>query len=296
MLSHSSPEPCSISLLHATYRAGASALEVRNTWFERATSPARVEHVFALDADDEISLEETQGLKRVVSSSLPGHITAVRNWNAAAAVSTGRLLFVIADDLTPPPGWDSILDGVVGHVDPERFAFAVRVADIDPDTDSRPTLMRHPVVSRRFYEKFGLFDPAYTGLFCDDDITLRSFWHAVVIDGSAVVLQHHREPARPTESQALINTDAELARGRRLRDGRWGSFRPPARGAFFRPPMAPIPIRPWAFVWRWQIRARARAEGVRRLSTRALAASRTRLGRARAWSHRIVARETRRNG
>ena len=119
-------------------------------------------------------------------------VTAVRNWNAAADASVGHLLFVIADDLTPPVGWDSILDGIVGALDPCRFAFAVRVADIDPRLDPRPTLLRHPIVSRRFFEELGLFEPEYTGLFCDDDISLRSFRHAVVIDGSVLRLQHHR--------------------------------------------------------------------------------------------------------
>ena len=76
-----------ISLLHATYRAGEAALEVRAQWLGRASDPGRIEHVFALDADDEISVEATKGLNRVVNPPLPGTVTAVRNWNAAADAS-----------------------------------------------------------------------------------------------------------------------------------------------------------------------------------------------------------------
>jgi hypothetical protein len=250
--------------------------------------PTRVEHVFALDADDEISMRATEGFARVVSRPRPSSVTAVRNWNAAADISTGQLLFVIADDLTPPAEWDSTLDKIVGALDPCRLAFAVRVADIDPATDSRPTLLRHPVVSRRFFERFGLFDPEYTGLFCDDDITLRSFRHAVVIDGSALRLQHQRLDSRPTASQRRINTDEELARGRRVRDRKWGRWRVPSRAAFFCPPPVSSLTRPWAFLWRLQLRARSLADGPWRLTRRADVATRIRLRRLRAATVRAA--------
>jgi hypothetical protein len=272
--------PTPISLLHATYRAGPTAVHVRAEWFASAAMPSRVEHVFALDADDEISIFATEGLTRVVSDPRPDTVTAVRNWNAAAGISTGHLLFVIADDLTPPAEWDSTLDEIIGALDPSRLAFAVRVADIDPRTDSRPTLLRHPVVSRRFFETLGLFDSEYTGLFCDDDITLRSFRRAVVIDGSALRLHHQRSERRPTESQRRINTAEELARGRQLRDERWGRARVPTRTAFFRPPRIHFLVAPWAVVWRLQLRTRSLADGPRRLARRLWVAARLRILRA----------------
>jgi hypothetical protein len=274
-----------ISLLHATYRAGASALRVRAEWLASAATPTRVEHVFALDEDDEISVRATEGLRRVVSPPQPT-VTAVRNWNAAAHVATGHILFVIADDLTPPVGWDTVLDEIVGTLDPHRFAFAVRVADIDPGTDSRPTLLRHPVVSRRFYEAHGLFDPEYTSLFCDDDITLRSFHRAVVVDGSSLRLQHHRSAGRPTPSQSRINTDEELAHGRRVRDRKWKRSRLPSPRAFFRPPRVGAMVRPWAVIWRLQLRARSLADAPRRLTRRFTVAGQLRARRLRAWATR----------
>lgn len=282
-----------ISLLHATYRAGEAALGVRARWLEHASEPRRIEHVFALDGDDEVTIEATKGLDRVVSPPLPGKVTAVRNWNAAAEASTGQLLFVIADDLTPPVRWDAILDEIIGVLDPGRFAFAVRVADIDPSTDSRPTLLRHPVVSRRFFEKLGLFDPAYTGLFCDDDITLRSFRRAVVVDGSALRLQHRRSHVRPTASQARINTEEELARGRNVRDRRWGRSRLPPPAAYFRPPPVVALVRPWAVTWRLQLRVRSLADGPGRIARRATVASQIRAHRLRAWAQRVYYRHTR---
>lgn len=280
----------SISLLHPTFRAGERALDVRRNWLERAAVPSRVEHVFSLDEDDAVSLAATNGLNRVVNPAAPG-VTAVRNWNAAAKAASGDLLFAIADDLTPPAGWDVTLDRTIGRLDPRRMSFAVRVADIEPSTDSRPWLMRQPVVSRRYYEELGLFDGEYTGLFCDDDITLRSFWHAVVLDGTSLVLRHRHDTDNPTASQEQINTDAELARGRMLRDRRWGSFRPPTRAAFFPVPAARFLVGPMALLWRWQIRARARVMPARRLLRRISVASAIRASRARAWLEGVASRD-----
>src|SRR6476646_7802668 len=91
-----------ISLLHATYRAGQIALEGRDAWLARAGDPEQIEHIFAFDADDELSA----GFDGVASPPRDG-VTAVRNWNAAAAVATGDLLVTIADDLLPCEGWDT---------------------------------------------------------------------------------------------------------------------------------------------------------------------------------------------
>lgn len=279
-----------ISLLHATHRAGDAALGVRSLWLERASEPGRVEHVFALDSDDEVSVAATRGLTRVVGPPLSGEVTAVRNWNAAAAATSGQLLFVIADDLTPPVAWDSILDRIVGALDPVRFAFAVRVADIDPSTDSRPTLMRHPVVSRRFFETLGLFDPAFTGVYCDDDITLRSFRHAVVLDGSKLLLRHGRDETSPTASQARINAEEEYTRGLQVFDRRWGTRRPPPTSAYFRPPGAVSAVRLWAFAWRWRLRAGIRSSEARKLARRVVVASTIRIRRLVTWARQRSAR------
>ena len=86
-----------ISLLHATYQRSSDPVEVKMIWLERAAHPERVEHIFALDADDRSSLEFTDGHLRVVSPGDAQWATSVRNWNAAASAASGSLLVVIAD-------------------------------------------------------------------------------------------------------------------------------------------------------------------------------------------------------
>jgi hypothetical protein len=215
-----------ISLLHATHRSGDTALRIRDEWLRRARTPDAVEHVFAYAEDDEVSAAAipAAGGRFVVTPPSLGLVTAVRNWNAAAAAADGAILFVIADDLLPPPDWDVRLLDAVGPLDPAATEFAVKVADDRGArfhwTDYwRRNLLRHPVVSRAYYARFGLFDQRFRGVFCDDEITLRSFRRAVVVDGKSLVLDHKEHAADApdsllTESQARVNRKSEYDFGR----------------------------------------------------------------------------------
>ena len=210
------------SLLHATWRRPGGPLEVRASWLACADQPDRVEHIFAMDDDDVVAIHNTEGCLRVISAATD-EVTAVRNWNTAAALATGDVLLVIADDLLPPQGWDTTLTRIIGPFDPTTAAFAVKVTD-SPDPASM--LLRHPVVSRAFYERHGLFTPEFTGVYCDDDITRRAFWRAAILDGRPLVL-HHRHPTlmpaevASTESHTRINADGEYERGEALFRSLW---------------------------------------------------------------------------
>lgn len=208
-----------ISLLHATYRRAGGPLEVRDAWLSRAVNPEAVEYLLSMDADDATSVALTEGLPRVVNPAWPGVVTAVRNWNAAAAAARGDLLVVVADDLFPPPGWDQTLLGMVDGFDARRLPFAVKVCD-----DPRPAdvLVRHPVVSRAFYDRFGLFSPVYRGVYCDDDFTTRAFWRATILDGRSLRLEHCRPRGnRPSDSRARMNRREEYLYGQELYRGAW---------------------------------------------------------------------------
>jgi hypothetical protein len=249
------PSPPLISLLHATYHAGDAAVDTRRRWLDSATDATRIEHVFSMDGDDLVSVEATAPFLRVVNPGGAGIVTAVRNWNAAAAHATGRLLFVIADDLRPCAAWDELLSEVPGALDPLAFPFAIKVREAHPLQDRRPELLRHPVVSRAYYEHLGLFDPQFRGLYADDDITWTAFSRAVVLDGSRVVLDHahHALDAslEESESQHTINTDEEQAFGRHVLLEKWGrARRATIPKSFYRPPASASAPRLRARLWR----------------------------------------------
>ena len=204
-----------ISLLHATYHRAGGPLIVRDAWLARADNPGDVEYVFAMDADDDGSIKDTDGCLRVIGQPAIGMVTAVRNWNNAATAATGDLLMVVADDLFPPHGLDSALLDLITPLDPLTAEFAVKVSD---SADDSRVLLRHPVMSRAFYEQHGLFDDAYRGVYCDDDITRRAFWRAAILDGRSIVL-HHQHPSldktlQKSESQSRINSKHEYRHGR----------------------------------------------------------------------------------
>jgi hypothetical protein len=214
------------ALLHATWHRHESPLQVRSEWLSQADQPDAVEYIFAMDADDERSVRHTAGAQRVISPEAPGEVTSVRNWNAAASASSAGVLVVVADDLFPTPGWDTRLCEAIGPLDPRRQSFAVKVADDPADNDQ---LMRHPVVSRAFYERLGLFAPEFRGVYCDNEITLRAYWKSLIIDGRAVVFDHRHAPLEETEflssSQSIVNAKDEYPFGAAVYESLWSRHR-----------------------------------------------------------------------
>ncbi len=223
----STNSPKKISLLHATYRSRLSAEEMSSRWINTAGRPERIEYIFAMDDTDEKSVHGTKTFKRVVTKPREEKSTAVCNWNAAASVATGDLLMVIADDLIPPVHWDIEIEELIGLADCARAAFVVKVNDSSEYVHD--TLARHPIVSRRFYEKFGLFDQRFRGVYCDNDITLRAFFRAELINGKHIVFEHDR-PSSATESQAKQNREGEFVFGSEVFNRIWG-----LRGRLFNP-------------------------------------------------------------
>lgn len=214
-----------ISIVHATWHRARSPVEVREVWLTKAEHPELIEYVFAVDADDELSLVWTTGCQRVVSPADP-RSTTVRNWNAAAKLTSGELLVVVADDLFPPMHWDKHLRRIVQGLSPSRQAFAIKVTD---SPSHRDTLMRHPVISRALFERNGLFDPRFRGVYCDDDITLTCFWRYAILDGRELVLDH-RHPAldesiTQSASQTRQNQTEEYRHGAAVLKSKWSVWK-----------------------------------------------------------------------
>jgi hypothetical protein len=230
-----------ISLLHATYRRPGGPLAVREAWLDAAARPDTIEYVVAMDDDDVSALNATTACPRAVSPAQRDWATSVRNWNAAAKIATGDLLVVIADDLFPSRGWDTVLLSIVGSVDPTSVAYAVKVTD-SPSKDD--LLLRHPIVSRAYYQQHGLFSDRYHGVYCDDDFTRRSFWNAMIIDGRRLVFEHRRarlDPAgEPSESTAKVNAEHEYRHGLAVYTGSWPRWQRVAKPRFVSmPPCEP---------------------------------------------------------
>lgn len=193
-----------ISLLHATFHREGGPEAILHSWMNSAIQPERIEYILAADNDDQFELPpvDFSRLRIVTGPPNPESSTAVRNWNSAAEVATGQLYFVIADDVIPPSGWDHKLDQICAHLDPISQSFAIKVRDNNRRKDA---LMRHPIISKRFYEQYGLFNPYLSGVGCDNDITARAFWRAIIVDGRSLSCTH----LHPSVDSRLVPTRSQ---------------------------------------------------------------------------------------
>lgn len=170
-----------ISLLHATRGRWSKAITAMSLWVGRAANPEAVEHIFAIDEDDEESREKLSRFRCVIASQ-GGY--SVGAWNTAAKAATGDVLIQIADDFHPPIGWDkSILDALGGDL------FAPKVLRVS-DGLREDGLITMAIVTRRWYELHGLFDEAFRNVYSDNDLTARAQKAGAIIDAKHLVFRH----------------------------------------------------------------------------------------------------------
>lgn len=193
---------------------------------ESATHPERIEFLTAVTRTDSLALSQTEGSARLIVDPPEGRSSAVRNWNCLARIATGSLLFVIADDLFPRAiGWDVELARIAERFDPVRVPYVLKIDDASAEHDTK---LRHPVVSRKFYSKYGLWNPEYSGVFVDSDLTLFAFWNAAIIDCRHISFDH-RNPINDNEikkslSYTKANSVSESIHGRAIFERRWPKF------------------------------------------------------------------------
>jgi hypothetical protein len=180
-----------------------------NMWMARAAKPEAVEHWFAIDEDDVESIEKLRRFRCVLSKASTYSVGA---WNKAASVATGDVLIQIADDFEPPPNWDTMILQALeadkyplsGHLFDEKV---LRVSD-GCRTDG---LLTMAIITRRWYEKHGLFHVEYRNVYSDTDLTATATKHNAIINAHNIVIKHHH----PFFNKA-VPMDATYERGNDL--------------------------------------------------------------------------------
>jgi len=200
----------SVSLLHATRGRPQLAATARSLWFDRAANPERVEHIFAIDADD----RDSDCLKRfphVIQTDIGG--ASVGAWNLAAQTSTGTILVQLNDDFTPPMGWDKLVsDAFAGTAEPA----ALRVSDGHRTDD----LLCIAVINLARYKQQGYFlHPRFKSVFSDNYHSWCSYRDGIVIDARNVVIQHNHPYFKAGEwdnTYAVHNSKERYAEGEKI--------------------------------------------------------------------------------
>lgn len=177
-----------ISLLHATRGRPSQALAARALWLGKARHPQRVEHLFSIDHDDESS-EPLKIHPHVVQDR---HGFSVGAWNLAASQTTGDILLQLSDDWLPPEGWDDLIAGRLDTAKEEVLWIS--------DGHRQDDLMCMAILTRPYYEKHGLFDPAFRNVFSDNDFTTRAKGAGAVVDARDIFIEHRHPFAQPEET------------------------------------------------------------------------------------------------
>ena len=178
-----------ISLLHATRGRWSQAIGAMNMWMARAANPSSVEHWFAIDEDDVESREKLRRFRCVLSKASTYSVGA---WNKAASVATGDVLIQIADDFEPPPNWDAMILQALGadKYPLSGHLFGEKVLQVS-DGCRTDGLLTMAIVTRRWYEKHGLFHVEYRNVYSDTDLTATATKENAIIAAPNIVIKHH---------------------------------------------------------------------------------------------------------
>lgn len=169
-----------ISLLHATRGRPDACLQMRSLWLQCARNPENIEHVFALDRDDEVSLKVTESFTRAIVESPGGSGKA---YNHAAAASTGRILILIADDIIPPRFWD---EQILSRMTKEDVPQVLAVWDGASTSD----MIGCPICTRAYYLQHPEFLGPYHGLFGDSEFSWRAYKAGCVKQARDIIFFH----------------------------------------------------------------------------------------------------------
>jgi hypothetical protein len=209
------------SLVYTTRRPAMVATVLQN-WLNKATKPAEVEMVIAIDGNDMVSLalmraaKDSSKIRWVVQDQPP--FNSVRGWNKAAERATGKVLLIISDDFDCPPAWDQKLLElpVKNWVDGE---YVVHV-----DDGFVQDLCTLPILTRKRYQRFGyVFYSSYESVFSDTELTERARMDGVMIEAVHLRFEHHHYDNHKRELDAIDrehNSTGRWKRGQLLFDFR----------------------------------------------------------------------------
>jgi hypothetical protein len=152
--------------------------------------PERVEHLFAIDNDDDVAKTALASFKPKIVTQLKAGCVAA--WNLAAKHSTGDILVQLSDDWLPVKGWDSLFVERMGKLNKPK----VLVISDGHRTDD---LLCMAILNRRRYEQQGFFlCPEYTGVYSDDDFSFRAYEDRVTVQARDIILTHEHPNYDPT--------------------------------------------------------------------------------------------------
>jgi len=135
-----------------------------------------------------------------------GAKTCVGGWNAAAAISTGKVIIAVADDFNPPQGWDTLLLSL----QPPGWEDKEHVIKVEDGYVHNVFVLA--ILTRKRYERFGyIFYPKYLSLFCDTEFGEVATRDGVVIEANHLLFEHCHPDCgkRPRDGVDMVHASAQ---------------------------------------------------------------------------------------
>ena len=175
-----------ISLLHATRGRASQAVRCRTQWIMMADHPERIDHIFAIDADDEYAEVFNRFPSVFVMESNAGPVAA---WNAAAESAKGDILIQLSDDWKPFKGWDTAIIEAIGDISkPSVLAIS--------DGARKDDLLCMAIMTKARYQQQGyLFHPEFFSMYSDNWFSYCASRDGVLIDARDKITFEHLHPA-----------------------------------------------------------------------------------------------------
>jgi hypothetical protein len=186
------------SVLHATRRAD-EAVKAMFFWLSCAHNAGAIEWIFAVDEDDQETLDKLVGYRVVTVKKGEGPGGPVAAWNAAAKESTGKILIQMSDDWIPISHWDAAIVQKLGdQLDDEAV---LRISDGHRKDD----LMCMAILTRKYYDRYGyVFYPEYFSMYSDNEFTKQAERDDVVINAKEIVFQHFHPAFHPEKAMDAV--------------------------------------------------------------------------------------------
>lgn len=203
------------SILHATYGRPEKAVAAMRMWFERAERPEAVEYIFAVNQEDDATLDAIRYLRENTASPqfkfvIGDFAGSAPAWDAAAKVSTGDVLIQASDDVEPPQRFDGLIKAKLAAFDWRRRPIFIATSD----GFRKDSLCASAVMNRPYYKLAGHFiPPEYRSVHSDGEVTYRAIRNgrsgaAVFLSAKDIILFH-----RHHYHDKAVPWDATYARG-----------------------------------------------------------------------------------
>lgn len=183
------------SLCHATARLPNGWRKAYEAWRDNADNWGACEYILCVDRCDlqnAPSFSERLNESGVYEINMvvnEGRNCAVDAWNASGKAAKGRFLITAADDMFPPPHWDTLLLAACPSLD-DGYVLEV-LSGTSPADDEWMRVQLHSFMTRPYYDRIGnFFYPEYAGYYADCDFTEMARHHGVMIDARHLTFQH----------------------------------------------------------------------------------------------------------